>query len=108
MAPVRSSRWYFSRKCLLDEILMPTRCPAAIDTRICTDRGLDAAMAEKLFDGFEFSRVAIEYNLGAQVPELVRGEHNTCTPPQTSHDQARDGRRILRRAVGIHKQPFRR
>ena len=57
MAPVRSPRWHFSRKGLLDEMLMPTRCPAAVDAGICPDRGLDALMAEKLSDGFEFSRV---------------------------------------------------
>src|SRR6266508_1832864 len=88
-------------------MLMPTRCPGAVDDRICPDRSLDAPMPEELFDGFEFSGIGIEYNLGAQVPKLVRGEHDTGTSPQIGHDQARHSRLILWRAVGIHEQPCR-
>ena len=64
-------------------------------------------MSEKLFDGFVFSRVEIEYNLRAQVPKLVRREHDTGAPSQIAHNQACHSRLILRRAVGIHEEPCR-
>ncbi len=84
---------------------MPTRCPAAVDAGIGPDRGLDALVAEKLSDGFEFARFGIEHDLCAQVPKLVRGEHDTGTSPQIGHDQTRHSRLILWRAVDIHEQP---
>ena len=62
-------------------------------------------MPEKLFDGFEFARVGIEHDLRAQVPKLVRREHDTGASSQISHDQTRHRRLILWRAVDIHEQP---
>ena len=61
---------------------MPARCPAAVDAGIGADRGLDALVAENLFGGFEPTRVGIEYDLRAQMSELMRGEYDTGTPPE--------------------------
>src|SRR6266567_1479285 len=67
-----SRRRHFSGKGLLDELLMAACCPAAIDTRISPDRGLETRVPKKLFDGLVFSRVLIEHALRAQVPKLMR------------------------------------
>ena len=53
----------------------------------------------------EVARFGIEYDLGAQVPKLLRGEHDTGAFFQIGRDQRRHSRLILWRAVGIHEQP---
>src|SRR5262245_37464007 len=84
---------------------MSTRCSAAVDPRICPHRGLETLVSEKLLDGFEASRVAIQDNLCAQVPKLVRRDHDTGVPFQTGRDQRRHRPTSLWRAVDIHEQP---
>ena len=74
-------------------------------TRISTDRGLDAPMPEKLSDGFVFPRIGIEHNLRAQVPKLMRREHDAGAFSHIAYDQTRHSRLVLWRAVDIHEQP---
>ena len=94
---------HVSRKGLLNEILMPARGPAAIEACICPDRRLDAFMAENLSDRFIFSRIAVEYDLSAQVSKLVWCEQDAGTPPQIIDNQRRNAGLILRCAIGIHE-----
>src|SRR5437660_11008322 len=85
--------------------MMATRCPAAVDTSIRPNRGLEALMPEKLFDGFEASGFGIKDHLRTQVPKLMWGEHNAAASMQVTRDQPCHGHLALWRAVDIHEQP---
>ena len=66
---------------------MPARGSTAVDTGVCPDRGLDALVAEELFDSFERAGLGVEEDLCAEVAELMRGEHDAAPFSPIGHDQ---------------------